>query len=158
MRLIDVREYPEYAAEHIEGSELVPLGKLTVTCEAWDRSQPLKLVCRSGRRATQAKQLLGAKGFLSVEILDGGIEAWKHSGRSILTAQHKPWAMERQVRVVAGSLVLLFVLLGSLVWKYFFAAAGLVGVGLIFAGVSNTCMMASVLGRMPWNQPKKITA
>jgi hypothetical protein len=28
---------------------------------------------------------------------------------------------------------------------------------LVYAGVSDNCMMASVLGRMPWNDPKKAT-
>ncbi len=61
--------------------------------------------------------------------------------------------MERQVRVTAGSLVLAFLGLGALTSKKFFFGAGLVGAGLIYAGASNTCMMATLLGRMPWNAP-----
>jgi hypothetical protein len=61
-------------------------------------------------------------------------------------------------RVTAGSLVLMFCVLGALVSPYLFVGAGLVGAGLVYAGVSDTCMMAAVLGRMPWNHPEKAVA
>ena len=157
-RLIDVREYPEFAGGHVEGSELVPLGSLDKASEGWDRSEPLTLVCRSGRRAEQARQSLAAKGFQSLHVLEGGIEAWTNGGKPLRVAVNKPWSMERQVRVAAGSLVLGFFGLGLLTSKKFFAGAGLVGAGLVYAGVSDNCMMASVLGRMPWNYPGKVNA
>jgi rhodanese-related sulfurtransferase len=149
---VDVREYPEYAMEHIEGSRLVPLGTLKRTCVGWDKEVPLILVCRSGRRAEQARQILG---FMQLEVLEGGIEAWRSAGKPLAEHPRKPWAIERQVRVVAGSLVLGFVCLGVLASRKFLLGAGLVGAGLIFAGVSDTCMMGSALGRMPWNCPRR---
>lgn len=158
-RLIDVREYPEFAEGHIEGSELVPLGTLDKASEGWDRSEPLTLVCRSGRRAEQARETLAGKGFQSLAVLEGGVQAWTNGGKPLTTAAaNKPWSMERQVRVTAGSLVLAFFGLGLLTSKKFFIGAGLVGAGLVYAGVSDNCMMASVLGRMPWNDPKKVVA
>ena len=157
-RLIDVREYPEFAGGHIDGSELVPLGTLDRASEEWDRSTPLTLICRSGRRAEQARQALADKGFTALTVLDGGVQAWTSEGKPLTTDANKPWSMERQVRVTAGSLVLAFFGLGLLTSKKFFLGAGLVGAGLIYAGVSDTCMMASVLGRMPWNNPEKANA
>jgi rhodanese-related sulfurtransferase len=157
-RLIDVREYPEFAGGHIEGSELVPLGTLEKASEGWDRSAPLTLVCRSGQRAEEARQTLAGKGFTSLKVLDGGVQAWANSGKPLKVAGNKPWSMERQVRVTAGALVLTFFGLGLLASKKFFLGAGLVGVGLVYAGVSDSCMMASVLGRMPWNDPEKAKA
>ena len=157
-RLIDVREYPEFAEGHIEGSELVPLGTLDKASENWDRSEPLILVCRSGRRSDEAKETLAAKGFKTLHVIEGGIQAWTNSGKPLSVTAHKPWSMERQVRVTAGSLVLAFFGLGVLTSRKFFVGAGLVGAGLVYAGVSDTCMMASVLGRMPWNDPEKATA
>lgn len=157
-RMIDVREYPEFATGHIEGSELVPLAMLDRTSEAWDRSQPLTLVCRSGRRAEQARRTLASKGFQSLSVLNGGVEAWKNGGKSLTVAAHGPWSMERQVRVTSGFLVLAFFGLGLLTSKKVFAGAALIGAGLVYAGVSDTCMMASVLGRMPWNEPSKAMA
>ena len=159
-RVIDVREYPEFAAGHIEGSELVPLGTLDRASEAWSRTEPITLVCRSGKRAEQARQMLDAKGFATLTVLEGGMQAWMASGRSLTAASaSQPWSMERQVRVTAGSLVLAFMGLGLLTSKKLFIGAGLVGAGLVYAGVSDNCMMASILSRMPWNQqPKKVTA
>jgi rhodanese-related sulfurtransferase len=154
--LIDVREYPEFAEGHIEGSTLVPLGSLDRACESWDRSRTLRLVCRSGRRAEQARQTLIAKGFSSVGVLEGGIEAWRLSGWPLQSEAKKPWSMERQVRATAGSLVVTFTTLGFLTSKKFFIGAGLVGAGLVYAGVSDNCMMASLLGRLPWNRPERI--
>ena len=154
-RLIDVREFPEFAQGHIEGSELVPLGTLGKASDGWDRFAPLTLVCRSGRRAEEARQTLARKGFTSLNVLTGGVEAWTHSGKPLTVAQNKPWSMERQVRVTAGGLVLTFFGLGLLTSRKFFLGAGLVGAGLVYAGISDTCMMASVLGRMPWNVPEK---
>ena len=157
-RLIDVREYSEFAEGHIEGSELVPLGTLDKASEGWDRFAPLTLVCRSGRRSENARQTLAGKGFTSLRVLDGGVQAWTSSGKPLTVAENKPRSMERQVRVTAGALVLTFFGLGLLTSKKFFVGAGLVGAGLVYAGVSDTCMMASVLGRMPWNDPEKANA
>ena len=156
-RLIDVREYPEFAAAHLEGSELVPLGTLDAASEGWDRSQPLTLVCRTGKRAEQARQTLAGKGFHSLKVLDGGVQAWTTAGKPLAVAASQPWSMERQVRVAAGSLVLTFFGLGLVTSKKFFFGAGLVGAGLVYSGVSDTCTMASILGRMPWNSPEKAT-
>ncbi len=154
-RLIDVREYPEFAEGHIEGAELVPLGTLRTASKDWDRSEPLTLICRTGRRAEQARQMLTAKGFPSLSVLEGGVEAWSKEGKPLSASARTTWSMERQVRVAAGSLVLMFFGLGLLASKKFFLGAGLVGAGLVYAGVSDTCMMASVLGRMPWNDLEK---
>jgi rhodanese-related sulfurtransferase len=157
-RWIDVREYPEFAGGHIEGSELVPLGTLDKASEAWDRSQSLTLVCRSGKRAEQARQTLANKGFTSLKVLEGGVQGWTNVGKAVTVARNRPWSMERQVRVTAGSLVLVFCALGLLASNWFFLGAGFVGAGLVFAGVSDTCMMASVIGRMPWNSPERTNA
>ncbi len=157
-RWIDVREYAEFAEGHIDGSELVPLGTLDKASEGWARSEPLTLVCRSGHRAEQGRQSLAEKGFTALEVLDGGVQAWTNSGKPLTVAVNKPWSMERQVRVTAGSLVIASCGLGLFSSKKFFLGAGLVGAGLVYAGVSDSCMMASVLGRMPWNNPEKANA
>jgi len=155
VRWIDVREYPEYAAAYIEGSELVPLGTLAAVSSAWDRSRPLLLVCRSGRRAEQARLLLAAKGFESLTVLEGGMEAWQAQGNPVLSIERRPWSLERQVRTAAGSLVLITLALAFFVSRYFLLGTAFVGAGLIFAGVSDICMMANVLGRMPWNRQQQ---
>jgi len=61
-------------------------------------------------------------------------------------------SLERQVRIGAGILVLIGVTLAWAVHPAFIAIAGVVGAGLVFAGVTDYCGMAMVLGKMPWNR------
>ena len=150
--MIDVREFPEYAGGHIEGAVLVPLGSLEERCQAWDRDTPITLVCRSGRRAEQARHQLAAHGFTRLDVLAGGTEAWRAAGRPLLRGDRRPWSLERQVRLIAGGLVLLTLALGVLVSRYFLALTAFVGAGLTFAGLTDLCLMASLLGRLPWNR------
>ena len=156
-RLIDVREYPEYAAGHIEGSLLVPLGTLDQAREAWDRTAPLTFVCKTQRRSEQARQQLASKGFTALSVLEGGIQGWSEAGKPLIAAERRPWSIERQVRATAGSLVLLTMLLAYLVSPLFLIGTAFIGAGLLFSGVSDICMMALLLGRLPWNRTTNAT-
>lgn len=150
--LIDVREYPEFAAGAIRGARLVPLSKLHTHAPNWAKDTPFVLICKSGRRAMQAAERLESMGFLSVSILEGGVDRWTQEGLPLEIALRRPWALERQVRVAAGSFIVIFSTLGFTVSPRFFWGTALVGAGLVFAGVSNTCMMGTVLSKMPWNR------
>ena len=152
--IIDVREYPEFAAGHIQGATLVPLATLARTSQGWKKSNPLILVCKSGRRAQQARQNLERLGFTALTVLPGGMDAWSAAGKPLLKQTRQPWAMERQVRTTAGALVVATLVLGVTMSHYFLIFTALVGSGLVYTGVSNTCMMASLLGRMPWNKAR----
>ena len=63
-------------------------------------------------------------------------------------------ALTSQVRIAAGSLVLLGAVLGFFTHPYFIGLSAFVGAGLMFAGITDTCGMAMVLAKMPWNQVK----
>ena len=69
-----------------------------------------------------------------------------------MTGGSRVISLERQVRIAAGSLVLLGVALGLLVHPAFIGLAAFVGAGLVFAGVTDWCGMGLLLARMPWNQ------
>jgi rhodanese-related sulfurtransferase len=153
-RMIDVREYPEFAGGHIAGSEWVRLSELQKASEGWDREEELLLVCRSGQRSQQAREMLGAKGFRNVRVLAGGVEQRVLEGGVLTRLPSRVWSMERQVRVIAGGMVVISLLLAMLVSRWFLIWTGVVGVGLVFAGVSDICMMATVLGTMPWNRAR----
>lgn len=60
--------------------------------------------------------------------------------------------LNRQVRIAAGSLVLLGLLLGWLVHRAFFGLSGFVGAGLVFAGITDICGMCHLLALFPWNR------
>lgn len=150
--VIDVREFPEYAAGAIAGSRLVPLSTVEEKARNWNKTEPVLLVCRSGKRAAQAAETLERLGFQSVNVLQGGFEAWKAAGLPTNVQERKPWSLERQVRAIAGSMVLLFTFLGLLVSPYFLGLTLFVGAGLLFAGVTDVCLMATALGKLPWNR------
>ena len=78
-RLIDVREPDEFRGDlgHIEGAELVPLASVEAAASEWDRSQPLVMICRSGRRSLTAGNNLVRMGFQQVMNLKGGMIAYR---------------------------------------------------------------------------------
>lgn len=153
VRLIDVRTPAEHGEVHIEGAVLMPLDRL-------DPKQvvgPVVLVCRSGKRAEQARQKLAAAGCDNLAVLEGGVTAWEQAGLPVKRGK-AVLSLERQVRIAAGLLVLLGVALGYLVHPGFFGLSAFVGAGLTFAGITDWCGMAMLLAKMPWNQRSKTCA
>jgi rhodanese-related sulfurtransferase len=94
---------------------------------------------------------LGA-GFQEVIHLQGGLNAWKQAGYPTVINKNAPISIMRQVQIVAGSLILTGTLLGAFVSPNFLFLSGFVGAGLLFAGISNTCAMAMLLAKLPYNQ------
>jgi rhodanese-related sulfurtransferase len=146
--VLDVREFPEYAEAHIEGTRLVPLGTLRQDPSLAGTDGEVLLLCRSGRRAGEAAQLLRERGTVSPIVVDGGIDAWKQAGYPVKRGNGAV-SLERQVRIAAGSLVLLGLLTPGIHFLPY-----VVGAGLVFAGVTDTCAMGMLLARLPWNRQK----
>lgn len=151
IRLIDVRAPGEFASSHIPGSYNVPLHLLREHREELtaQHGDPVVLVCASGGRAEQARTLLESAGLDRLSVLRGGITGWEQDGGE-LNRGRGTWDMERQVRLVAGLLVLTAVV-ASTAYEPLKWVAGFVGAGLTFAAVSNTCAMSRVLGLLPHN-------
>ena len=121
IQLVDVREAPEFAsARRLPGAQLVPLGEIGQHAAEFDHSQPLVLICGSGKRAAQAHERLARLGFDNLACLAGGLTAWEAAGLPVEKDEHAPWSLERQVRVVAGALVVVGVALGWLVHPAFY--------------------------------------
>lgn len=151
VRVLDVRSPAEFEAVHIPGAYNVPLHLLREhRHELHAHLDQVVLVCRSGMRAAQAEQLLAEIGMPNVHVLDGGILAWQATGAPVNQGRAR-WDIERQVRLVAGTLVLLGVL-ASLILpgaKWFSA---LIGAGLAVAALTNTCVMGTALAKLPFNR------
>jgi rhodanese-related sulfurtransferase len=152
VRILDVRTPAEYESVHIPGSYNVPLDMLAEHAEELQRhiDEPVVLVCRSGNRAAQAEQRLAAAGMASVKVLDGGMLAWQ-SGGGPVNRGHQRWSLERQVRLVAGGIVLAGIAASVAVpWlKYL---SGTIGAGLALAALTDTCAMGSLLAKLPYNR------
>jgi rhodanese-related sulfurtransferase len=154
--LIDVRTPVEYREVHAEGARSVPLDRLDPQALMAGRTaccEPLYVICRSGSRGKQACEKLLAAGYENVVNVEGGTMAWEKAGLPVKRGK-KMISLERQVRIAAGSLVLLGSILGYF-WPLGFVLPAFVGAGLVFAGVTDTCGMGMLLAKMPWNQVKE---
>lgn len=156
LALLDVRTPAEHAEFHVPGIHLVPLDRLDANAltsvNGFAKDHPVYLFCRSGGRARQAAQQLEKEGFTRCVVVEGGTAAWADAGLPINRGERKVISLERQVRIAAGSLVLLGVILGTWVHAAFYGLSAFVGAGLIFAGITDWCGMGILLSRMPWNQ------
>lgn len=146
--LVDVREPGEFAAKRLAGSVNVPLSRLETEAAKLPKDKPLVVLCQSGLRSEDAARRLEAQGFSDVRVLDGGLLCCS----GLEKGPGGVWAMERQVRCAAGSLVLLGAGLGWGVHPACWLLSAGVGAGLVFSAVTDTCAMASVLALMPWNR------
>lgn len=153
VRLMDVRTAGEYESVHIRGAYNVPLSTLE---EHTDEVRvmadvPVVLVCQSGARAHRAEQALAAAGMPNLHVLHGGMNGWMAAQLPVQRGAPR-LSLERQVRIVAGGLAATGGLLALLVNPLFALLPLFIGSGLVFAGVTNTCGMAMVLSRLPYNQ------
>jgi rhodanese-related sulfurtransferase len=154
-RLIDVRSPGEFETAHIAGSYNVPLDLLREH-RAELRAhldQQVVLICRSGQRAGQASQALASAGMPNLRVLHGGISGWQAAGEPVAAGRAR-WELERQVRLVAGSIVLGSILASTTVPRAKWIAAA-IGGGLTFAALSNTCAMGTALAKLPYNRGPK---
>jgi rhodanese-related sulfurtransferase len=160
IELIDVRTPIEYREVHVEIARNVPLDQLDAPALMHGRNgtanEPLYLICRSGSRGQQACKKFLAAGFTNVVNIEGGTLACVEAGLPVVRGK-KAISLERQVRIAAGSLVLLGAAL-SFVHLAFIGLSAFVGAGLVFAGITDTCGMGMMLARMPWNQVKDAPA
>ena len=155
--LIDVRTPVEFREVHVEFARNVPLDRLDAAAVAQARNgsanEPLYVVWRSGGRGQKACEKLIAAGLANVVNVEGGTTACAEAGLPVVRGE-KAISLERQVRIAAGLLVLIGVLLGWLVHPALYGLSAFVGAGLVFAGVTDTCGMGMLLARMPWNRVK----
>ncbi|MBP2329479.1 rhodanese-related sulfurtransferase [Kibdelosporangium banguiense] len=151
-RLIDVRTPGEFENAHIPGSYNVPLDLLREHRDELRHhlDEQVVLICRSGQRAAQAEQVLAAAGLPNLRLLDGGMTAWQAAGGPVRHGRPR-WDLERQVRLVAGAIVLTAVLIGLVVPPVTWLA-GAVGAGLVIASLTNTCVMGMLLAKLPYNR------
>lgn len=154
IRLLDVRTPGEFETAHIAGAYNVPLDTLhehATEIRAGVRA-PIVLVCQSGGRARKAEEALRSAGMGRLHVLDGGVAAWQQEALPVVRGKTR-MSLERQVRIAAGFLVTLGTLAAMLVWSGALALPLLVGSGLMFAGISDTCVMGMLLSRLPYNRP-----
>ena len=150
--LIDVREPDEHARERIAGARLMPLSSFDPMRVAAGGTRAVILHCASGARSARAAAMLAGAGITDVAHLKGGITAWKQAGFPLAVNRKAPLPLMRQVQIVAGGLVVVGVALGLAIHPWFLGLSAFVGAGLVMAGVTGWCGMATLLGKLPYNR------
>jgi rhodanese-related sulfurtransferase len=158
LTIIDVRSPMEFKSQSLTGATNIPLD--IISCQIVEshvkgltaKDQPVYLICKSGHRAKLAHEKLQQLEQQLV-CIDGGMDVLAQD--SSLPIQKDPTArlsLERQVRIAAGSLVLLGVVLGTIFHPAVYLLSAFVGAGLVFAGITDWCGMGLLLAKMPWNK------
>jgi rhodanese-related sulfurtransferase len=154
LRILDVRTPAEFETSHIRGSYNVPLDVLdkhhSQVVRRLDDDHNVVLVCRSGQRATKSAEVLQNAGLAGVRVLENGISDWEGRGFAVDRGVQR-WELERQVRLVAGSIVLSS-FVGSIAIPRLKWLAAAIGAGLTYAAASNTCAMGTALSKLPYNR------
>jgi rhodanese-related sulfurtransferase len=156
LTVVDVRTPGEYATGHLPEALNIPLDQLRHALPALrPLTGELLMVCASGGRSENACRVLAEHGVQAM-TLTGGTQGWSRQGHELHRPAEGPratWAMERQVRFTAGSLVLAGLVLGLTHPAWQLLAAGVAG-GLVFSALTDTCGMAVLLSRLPHNRPR----
>jgi rhodanese-related sulfurtransferase len=150
--LIDIREPDEYAREHIPGAISLPVSALDQADLKLAAGQHAIFHCKSGMRTDSNCTALAAHVDGQAFMMAGGLDAWRASGLPTHKDTKAPLEIGRQVQISAGLLVLLGIGLGSFVSPAWLGLSAFVGAGLMFAGMSGWCGMATLLQAMPWNK------
>jgi rhodanese-related sulfurtransferase len=105
-------------------------------------------VCRTGARARLAAAELTD---FRTRVLEGGLAAWQAAGHPVVEGQAH-MSLERQVRIAAGTLACIGGVLAVVVNRWFGVVPAFVGAGLVYAGMTDRCGMAMLLGKLPYNR------
>jgi len=151
LQILDVREFPEFAAGHLASARLVPLHELEARFNELNPNALVVCVCRSGKRSAQAAEKLMSLGFSDIAQLEGGLMGWERAGLPLVRDARAPWSLERQVRLALG----LFVLAGlalSLRWPAAIIISWIIGTGMVFTSLIDWCGTRLLLAKAPWNK------
>jgi rhodanese-related sulfurtransferase len=158
VELVDVRTPVEYREIHVKGAQLVPLDRLdpraVMAARNGTAQNPLFLICRSGSRAKEACERFVAAGFQNVFYIEGGTLGCEKSGLDMVRGK-KTISLDRQMRILMGFLVLAGIGLALVIHPLFFGLSAFIGMGMIFAGITDKCPLSQLVARMPWNQVKE---
>ena len=154
--LIDVRDPVEFRFVHAADAENIPLDQLDPKKIIGDlrgkkEDRTVFLVGNEEEMAKLAGKKFISHGFRDVINVEGGMAALEDAGIAV-ERKKEPMSIERQFRLLAGILVLLGVILSQHYDPSFVWLAGLVGIIILFSGLTNACALGMFLAKMPWNR------
>jgi len=151
-KILDVRSALEFSQVHIEHSLNIPIDMISAKINELSQSKQNYLVlCHTGNRAAMAADMLIQSGIHTVKVMEGGIIRWQKEKLPVIKGRGG-MSLERQVRLIAGSLVLLGIMMSwRLHWAFIFVSV-FVSSGLIYAGLTDNCLMGMLLMKLPYNK------
>jgi|SaaInlStandDraft_7_1057024.scaffolds.fasta_scaffold143546_2 rhodanese-related sulfurtransferase len=152
--ILDIRTPAEHRSEKIKGSINISLDSFDDMKSHIDELKKYKkiyLICATQSRALKAYELLHARGYNNLFAVLGGMSSWKQLKYPLIEGK-KIISLTRQVQITAGGLIILGVLCSLVLDARFIYLPGLIGVGLLYTGISGTCLAAMGLSKMPWNK------
>ncbi|MGQ3684068.1 MAG: MBL fold metallo-hydrolase [Candidatus Loosdrechtia sp.] len=151
-KLLDVRSVLEFDQAHIKDAVNVPIDMIHAKINELSQSGKSYIVlCRTGNRSPMAADMLIQSGIHGVKVMHGGVTRWQKEGLPVIKGEGGV-SLERQVRTIAGSLILSGILLSWFVHRGFIAIPLFVSCGLIFAGLTDNCLMGMLLMKLPYNK------
>ncbi|MBU1924538.1 MAG: MBL fold metallo-hydrolase, partial [Candidatus Omnitrophica bacterium] len=150
VKLLDVRSPLEFAQVHIKDAISVPIDMLAAKINDLAQSKQRYIVfCRTGNRSPMAADMLMQSGIHGVKVMQGGMTRWQKDGLPVIKGEGGI-SLERQVRLIAGSVVLLGILLSWFAhWVLIFIPV-FISCGLIYSGISDNCLMGMLLMKLPY--------
>ena len=152
--VLDIRDETDFNNERIPGAMLLPSAQIDEALQRTLAGKHAVFYCSSGVRTKNAAPSIDACGLSSSKYLLGGLNAWSEKGLPTVGGSNRklPLSISRQVQISIAILLLLFggLSLTGAVWPVYLVV--FIGLGLLFAGVTGTCAMASLIMLMPWNQ------
>lgn len=156
--ILDVRTAAEVKAAALPDCLHIPLHELSAErlqaeiAKSGKDGARIYLLCQAGRRAEMAADALKGKLNAELIVIEGGMNAVHQSNIPLADKARKVIPLERQIRIAAGLIVVVGVALGTIVNPAFYYLSGLVGAGLMFAGITDICPMGMLLAKAPWNK------
>jgi sulfur dioxygenase len=152
--IIDVRTPAEFETVKIAGSINMPLDRVKPdeVMSRYGAAAVIYCICQTGTRSQLAASRLRNAGMQHVIHVDGGTNAWVAAGYAVESGPRNVMSLDRQMRITAGAFIVTGIGIGAFAHPAGYWFSGLIGAGLIYAGISNTCGMTAVLAKMPWNR------
>lgn len=157
--IIDVREPDEFKSFHIKESVHAPLSNPNINLENIiknSKQNKIILMCLSGRRAQMAKETLQNSFGKEIIVYEGGISKWRLENEIVSYEEENKTkinvpSINRQVQILVGFILIILNTLSLLNMNILFLSL-FIGLGLLYSGISDSCMMAMLLNKMPWNK------
>lgn len=152
VKLLDVRSALEFSQVHIKDAVNVPIDMLLAKVNDLSASgQAYIVLCHTGNRSPMAADMLMQSGIHGVKVMQGGMTRWQKEGLPVIKGEGGI-SLERQVRLIAGSLVLAGILLALFAHWAFILIPVFVSCGLVYSGLTDNCLMGMLLMKLPYNK------